>query len=86
MISYPIFRDTKGDFSDMTFVSNAGPNIVDDGLIGWIEFDETDEDTLKYFVHEYTQNNRTWPHGDVLAYQTEYDQIMKHVLECTQEC
>ena len=79
MISVPVYTHTKGDFDHFTFVRNAGPNFVDDGLIGWYEFDEN---ALNYFVHEYTQNNHVWGYSDTIAYQDEYDRVMSWVKGC----
>lgn len=82
MISYPIYEKVHDncDFSGIRFVRNAGPNFEDDGLIGWIEFDENNKDTLKYVVHELTQNTCKWEHGNVKAYEAEYDMMMSQVM------
>lgn len=82
MISYPIYDKVHDncDFTGIKFVRNAGPNFVDDGLIGWIEFDENDSDTLKYVVHELTLNTCKWEYGNVKAYEAKYYDMMAHIM------
>ena len=76
MIQYPVFEGNTCNFEGLNFVRNEGPNFVNDGLVGWIQFDENDSDTLKYVVHEITQNTRTWEFGNVFAYEAEYYKVM----------
>lgn len=78
MISYPIYNHDTFEFDNLTFVRNIGPNLVDDGLIGWVEFDENDTDTLKYVVHEVTQQTRSWTNQE--EYEREYDKVMEYVI------
>jgi hypothetical protein len=52
MIEYPVFEQFGYVFEGIPFVKNMGPNLADDGLLGWIEFDEEDEYILDKVVCE----------------------------------
>lgn len=79
MISYPIYENNTCFFEGIKFVRNMGPNFNDDGLIGWIQFDEKDTNTLNYVVHEITQCTRKWKNQN--EYEEEYDKVMRYVLQ-----
>lgn len=78
MISYPVYSDNEYNFEGIKFVRNLGPNFTDDGLVGWIEFDENDKNTLKRVVHEVTQGSRKWANQD--EYHRQFEDVMNKVM------
>lgn len=82
MISYPIYNNIHDacEFKGTKFVRNIGPNFDDDdGLIGWIEFDENDDDTLASVVRELTLNTSKWINIGDNEYEELYKIIMRRV-------